>query len=451
MSSGPRTPEAAYKFVSIPEAQQTVLHEALVLPSTLVDLQSATGRVLAADVTAREPLPPFPSSIKDGYAVRSSDAAGDYEVAFEALAGLPPGVLEPGFVAYISTGGPVPSGADAVVQIENTEPLPLAPSGKRRVKIKQAARGPGQDVRAVGSDIQEGQVVLKKGTRLNAAEIGLLATVGASRVQVHVAPHVGILSTGDELVEPATESLASGKIRDANRSMLLAAAQQAGARVTDFGIAADTEEAVEAAFAVINAAHVDVLLTTGGVSMGDKDFIKPILERQGKVHFGKVRMKPGKPLTFATHSLQSGTSQAAPHRMLSFGLPGNPVSAIVTFNLTVLPALRKMAGWQDPDLRRVYVRTTTPLPLDSVRPEYHRATVHWQTTGTGDGHLVAESTGGQISSRLLSMLSANALLELPQAEGTLPAGSVVSALLIGDLQSMPVPQGTAKLTSFEGI
>lgn len=446
MASGPRTPEAGYGWVSIPEAQEKILAETTALEPEQIQLAKSAGSTLAIDVVAGEPLPPFPASIKDGYAVRSTYVAGAYEVAFEALAGRPQEVLEEGSVAYISTGGPVPLEADAVVQIEDTEQLSSAPSGRRRVKILKAAAGPGHDVRAVGSDIEKGQVVLSKGTLLGPAEIGILATVGAADVQVHRVPHVGVLSTGDELVEPDAQDLAPGKIRDANRSMLIAAAQAAGARVTDFGIAADNEEAVEAAFAKINAQRVDVLLTTGGVSMGDKDFIKPILERQGKVHFGKVRMKPGKPLTFATMEVPADSTHSKPHRILSFGLPGNPVSAIVTFTLTVLPCLRKLAGWLEPELRRMHVRTTAPLKLDPVRPEYHRATVHW---GSDAGELVAESTGGQLSSRLLSMRSANALLELPRAEGRLPAGTRVSALLIGDLQAMPGQPTAPKLESFD--
>ncbi|KAK9807616.1 hypothetical protein WJX72_004182 [[Myrmecia] bisecta] len=388
---------------------------------------------------------------QDGYAVVSSDGVGKFEVAFEALAGSAPGKLQPGTVAYIGTGGALPEGADAVVQIENTDTLPPGPDGKKRVRINKAARGPGDDVRAVGSDIRAGAVVLQAGGLVGAAEVGLLATVGATSVQVHQTPHMAVLSTGDEVVEPTTKTLGPGQIRDANRAMLLAAARGTGAQVTDLGIARDTVGQLEACLERAIQAKVDVLITTGGVSMGARDFVKLLLERHATVHFGKVKMKPGKPLTFAI--LDTPGSAGRPSRcMLVFGLPGNPVSSMVTFNLTVLPAIQRLAGWKEPGLRRVHARTSAAIRLDPERPEYHRVTLHWARPagapeGQVGGELVAVGTGGQISSRLLSMRSANALLELPAVEKTLPAGSVVSALLISDLSGMPVPETPASTIS----
>ncbi|KAK9840649.1 hypothetical protein WJX81_006905 [Elliptochloris bilobata] len=448
-AGGRRVWEAAVRALAAQLETQGEQHLAalhLLSVADTVGLSSAAGCILAQDILAQEPLPPFPASIKDGYAVRSHDGPGEYSVEVGALAGTAPGRLSPGYVAYIGTGGPLPEGADAVVQIEHTEQLPPEPSGRQRVRIVKAAKGPGDDVRAVGSDIKAGEVVLQRGDRLGAAEIGLLATVGAAKLQVGGRPRVGVLSTGNELVEPGVQQLAPGQIRDANRAMLAAAAQAAGALVVDLGIAGDEAGQVEAKFEETINSGVDVLLTTGGVSMGDKDFIKPLLERRGTVHFGKVRMKPGKPLTFATLEIPAAGGSTRP--LLVFGLPGNPVSSIVTFTLVVLPALRKLAGWLDPSLRRVHARLAAPLKLDPERPEYHRATLHWERRlgmeeGAVGGELVAESTGGQISSRLLSMRSANALLELPQASGTLPAGTMVSALLIADLGMMPVAESVA--------
>ncbi|EIE21770.1 molybdopterin biosynthesis protein [Coccomyxa subellipsoidea C-169] len=426
-----------YRMVSIAEAQKTVLNAIEPLPSISLGLSDAVGHILGEDVIAREPLPPFPASIKDGYAVVSADGPGDYDVAFEALAGTAAGQLKAGSVAYITTGAPLPDGADAVVQVENTEKLPAGPDGQQRVRIVKPAKGPGDDVRALGSDIAAGEVVLAKDSLVGAAEIGLLATVGAATVQVRRKARVAVLSTGDELVEPDQETLGPGQIRDANRFMLAAAARSAGCDVTDLGIARDDPAEVEAKFGEAIAQGVDVLLTSGGVSVGDRDFIKPILERQGTVHFGKVCMKPGKPLTFATLDGAAGSSGRG---LVVFGLPGNPVSSIVTFNLVVLPALRAMAGWAEPRLRRVHARTQSAIKLDPERPEYHRASLSWHRTGESAGELAAASTGGQISSRLLSMRSANALLELPAVQGVLPAGSLVSALLIDDLSAMPVPE-----------
>ena len=206
---------------------------------------------------------------------------------------------------------------------------------------------------------------------------------------------------------------------------LYAAVMAAGGVPLDLGIAGDTPAALQAKLEQgLHAA--DVLLTSGGVSMGELDLIKPLLERAGQVHFGRIRMKPGKPLTFATVTVND-------QKKLVFGLPGNPVSSLVTYYLFVVPALRQLAGWPVPHLCRLQAQLAQPLPLDVYRPEYHRATLIWDSTlNEGRGGYLAVSTGSQASSRLLSMRTANALLELPQAEGTLPAGAVVSALWIGD-------------------
>ncbi len=319
-------------------------------------------------------------------------------------------------------------------------------------------------------------------------------------------------------MEPSASALGPGQIRDCNRAMLLAAAAAAGARVVDLGIARDAEGDLEGVFQRALEGGVDVIITSGalcvsgwgsgadegetarstptkfhthnptrnpqppprttrpgGVSMGDRDLIKPLLARDGEVHFGRVCMKPGKPLTFATLAAPPAKAPAAevdgeegeegPRRVLVFGLPGNPVSSFVCFNLVVLPALRKMAGWADPALRRVRVRLTGALRLDPERPEYHRATICYgpcealrgaeEAGGAGAGAEAAApccwyavSTGNQISSRLLSARSANALLELPRAEGVLAKGTEVSALLIDDLGRMPALEEVAATTGF---
>lgn len=265
--------------------------------------------------------------------------------------------------------------------------------------------------------MQAGERILPAGQRIGAAEIGILAGSGAVRVRVHRRPLVAVLSTGDEVREPAARSLSPGQVRDANRAMLAAAVSEAGARVLDLGIAPDEEEATRAAFARAKDEGADALLVTGGVSMGQRDYVKPLLEQAGTVHFGKVLMKPGKPLTFA----DVGRPGGAP--MFVFGLPGNPVSGLVTFNLVVRPALRHMQGWADPSLRRVHARLDCDIKQDPVRPEYHRAVGAWRR-GEHGWELVASSTGGQISSRLLSMRSANLLLEIPKVgpQGERPRG-----------------------------
>ncbi|MBX3011731.1 MAG: hypothetical protein KF832_09485 [Caldilineaceae bacterium] len=411
-----------YPMLAVDDALAIVLQQTQPLAAHQTPLAELLGLVLAASVTAPEPLPPFPASIKDGYAVIAADGPGEYPVIGEVTAGrVADFTLPAGSVAYITTGAPIPPGADAVVMVEETTPV-AGPNGQRRVHIRQQVRA-GADIRVVGSDIGQGEMVLTAGVQLGAAEIGLLATVGAAEVPVRPRPRVAILSTGDELVEP-NEAIGPGQIRDSNRAMLYAAVLAAGGTPVDLGIAGDSEAALRDKID-LGLRTADVLLTSGGVSMGDLDLIKPLLERAGTVHFGRIRMKPGKPLTFAT--VAQGDRQK-----LVFGLPGNPVSSLVTYYLFVAPALHKLAGWSNPHLPRVQAHLAQPLPLDAYRPEYHRATLTWEPTlNDGRGGYLAVSTGSQSSSRLLSMRTANALLELPQAKGVLPAGTVVSALWIG--------------------
>ncbi len=414
--------ESGYPMLPVADALAIVLGQAQPLAAQLLPLADAAGLVLADTVRAPEPLPPFPASTKDGYAVIAAAGPGDYTVIGDATAGrVADFTVEAGMVAYITTGAPVPTGADAVVMVEETAALPTE-HGVRRVRINQQVRA-GADIRPIGSDIQQGETVLDAGAHLGAAEIGLLATVGAAQVPVHPRPRVAILSSGDELVEPG-QAIGPGQIRDSNRFMLHGAVLAAGGTPLDLGIASDSAAEIEEK--VERGLHeADVLLTSGGVSMGELDLIKPLLERRGQVHIGRVRMKPGKPLTFATVVIDG-------RQKLVFGLPGNPVSSLVTYYLFVVPALHQLAGWPDPHLPRIQAHLAQPLPLDAYRPEYHRATLIWERSlNEGRGGYLATSTGSQSSSRLLSMRTANALLELPQAEGTLPVGAVVSALLIG--------------------
>ncbi len=409
-------PESSYPMLSVDDALAAVLAQAEPLPVLYTDLGGALGRILAEDVHAGEPLPPFAASVKDGYAVVAADGPGRYPVIGEVTAGRVADFgVEPGSVAYITTGAPMPAGADAVVMVEETRS-----DGAGYVQIQKGARV-GDDVRPVGSDVSAGQTVLTAGDRLGASEIGLLATVGITRVPVYPKPRVAVLSTGDELVDP-DQTPGPGQIRDSNRAMLLAAIAANGGEAVDLGIGGDSQGELER-HVQRGLQEADVLLTSGGVSMGDLDLIKPLLEHAGTVHFGRVRMKPGKPVTFATVDVDG-------KRKLVFGLPGNPVSSLVTFYLFGVPALRRLAGWPDPRLRRVQARLAQPLPLDSQRAEYHRATLHWDESTHS---FIATSTGSQASSRLLSMRTANALLELPEREGRLAAGDLVSALLIGEL------------------
>ncbi|XP_062015253.1 molybdopterin biosynthesis protein CNX1-like isoform X2 [Rosa rugosa] len=420
-------------------ALEIVLRVIQRLPPVTVPLHDALEKVLAEDIRAGDPLPPFSASIKDGYAVVASDGPGEYPVVAEARAGSDGiGVtLTPGTVAYVTTGGPIPDGADAVVQVEDTEQVHVHSHESKRVRILvQTSKG--VDIRPVGCDIEKDDVVLISGQRIGAAEIGILATVGRTMVKVYPTPKIGVLSTGDELVEPTTGCLSRGQIRDSNRAMIMAASLQHHCEVSDFGITRDDEEGLEKIIDTVISAGIDILLTSGGVSMGDKDFVKPLLHKRGTVHFSKVWMKPGKPLTFAEINSEPADKMRM-RKLFAFGLPGNPVSCLVCFHLFVVPTIRFLAGWADPLPFRVQACLLQPVKTDPVRPEFHSAIVRWELNkGLGNPGFVAESTGHQRSSKILSMKSANALLELPATGSVIPVGTSVSAIIISDISTVAI-------------
>ena len=398
-----------YAMVSVGEAHAAILARADPLAVEVVDVTTAEGRTLAEAIRSPESVPAGPRSAVDGYAVRAEDVGDRALLPDEVVAGPEQAIeLRSGEAVRIMTGGPIPAGADAVVMVEDTEEV------AGRVVIRRAPSR-GGNVHRAGQDIGGGEVLLAAGTVLGPAEIGLLTTVGRVRVPVHRRPRVALLATGDELVEP-WETPPPGCIRDSNRYALLAAVREAGAEPIWSGVARDDEDTL--ASRVREAlAGADVLITSGGVSMGTRDLIKPLLEQLGTVHFGRVNFKPGKPLTFATIG-----------GALAFGLPGYPVSSLVTFEVFVRPALLKMQGRLRVFRPRVEVEVEHDLQPDPVRPEYQRAAVRWH-----DGRLVARTTGAQGSSRLLSMVGANALLEIAPADRSLPAGQRVPALLTGEL------------------
>jgi molybdenum cofactor synthesis domain-containing protein len=281
--------------------------------------------------------------------------------------------------------------------------------------IHQTDIEPGTDIRPPGQDIQQGQRVLKWGTRLGPAEIGLLATVGQTTVKVHRKPKVAVMSTGDELVEP-DQMPGPGQIRDSNRYTLAAAVAEAGGIPLVIGLGRDVEATLEELM-LQGLEQADALLTSGGVSMGDKDLVKPILERLGMVHFGRVYTKPGKPVTFATVNGQP-----------AFAMPGFPVSSLVSFEIFVRPALRKMQGYSQVFRPERQVILEHDVYHSEDRTEFQRAVVTLR-----EGQWYATTTGFQGSGRLLSMVGANALLRLPYGEGNFTRGDVVTALVIGEI------------------
>jgi gephyrin len=371
----------------------------------------------------------------DGYAVCGDLQPGEYTVQDIRLhAGVNAAQYPlPGsdYVAYITTGSMVPEGANAVVKIEDTTAVDIAnDSQMKEKKVRIDVVVPvGSNIRQIGSDIQAGEVILQKGSVIAPAEIGLLATVGVMSVPCYRKPVVGVMSTGSELVNP-WETPTGSQIRDSNRATLLAAFQQdlGNAHCIDLGIVKDSARDLEAAL-LSAAERCDVVVTSGGVSMGDADLVKPMLEKLGSVHFGRLNMKPGKPTTFAT--LKSKRADGQDKTVLFFGLPGNPVSCLVTKTLFIDPAVRRLQGMDSLSAMhpQVTVQLEAPLAMDPERPEYHRAIL--DDAGSRGGPVVARSTGNQRSSRLMSMKSANALLCLPQGSGTLPAGSHVPAIITG--------------------
>lgn len=390
------------------EARSTVLEQARPLAVEHVSLIAAMGRAVAETIVSPEDHPPFAASTMDGYAVIAEDRSPWREVVGEQMAG---NVIEAevtdGTAIRIMTGAPIPRGANAVIRVENTE---MADSD---VVIHQDLVAVGENIRPVGSDIKAGTRVLEAGTILGPAELGLLASLGVALVPVRRKPRVSILSTGDELVEPG-QPLGPGQIRDSNRYSLMAALSRLDVEVVWQGIAPDERDALTVILQE-RIADSDVVITSGGVSMGELDLVKVLLGELATVHFRRVFLKPGKPLNFAT----SG-------KTLIFGLPGNPVSALVSFELFIRPALAKMTGRPDGDAPRVPVTLLHDTP-PTDRIEFQRAKVSVDATG----RLVAQTTGGQQSSRLASFTGANALLVIPPRGDVYRAGETVDALLLG--------------------
>uniref|UniRef100_A0A3P8ZPU8 Gephyrin n=1 Tax=Esox lucius TaxID=8010 RepID=A0A3P8ZPU8_ESOLU len=406
-----------FPLTSMDKAFITVLEMTAILGTEIINYRDGMGRVLAQDIYAKDNLPPFPASVKDGYAVRAADGPGDRFIIGESQAGeQPTHTVMPGQVMRVTTGAPIPCGADAVVQVEDTELLRESEDGTEELEVRILVQArPGQDIRPIGHDIKRGECVLSKGTHMGPSEIGLLATVGVTEVEVQKFPVVAVMSTGNELLNPE-DDLHPGKIRDSNRSTLLATIQEHGYPTINLGIVGDNPDDL------LNAlnegiSRADVIITSGGVSMGEKDYLKQVLDvdLHAQIHFGRVVCKVKRKRESDTHF------QAR-----------NPVSAVVTCNLFVIPALRKMQGILDPRPTIIKARLSCDVKLDP-RPEYHRCILTWHHQ---EPLPWAQSTGNQVSSRLMSMRSANGLLMLPpktEQYVELHKGEVVDVMVIGRL------------------
>jgi len=409
------------EYLSVSAALKIVLESVQVLPAEPVFLMDALNRILSEPVVAQHDLPPFANSAMDGFAIRSEDvdkASQDNPTRLKVVADIAAGqspetVLEIGSAARITTGAPIPPGADAVIPVEDTDeqwrdrsrPLPASIQIYREVN-------PGAYVRLPGEDIKAGTQVLTPGSVLRPQELGLIASLGYQKVSVIRQPKIGILATGNELVDVG-QSLGPGQIRNSNSYTQAAQVLVCNAKPVILGVANDSEGSVRERLRSGIDRGVDLIISSAGVSVGAYDVVKSVLEADGDVLFWRVRMRPGKPLTF-------GFYQGAPY----LGLPGNPVSAMVSFDRFARPAILKMSGYRQLERRGVTVVIEDEIHSDG-RESYLRAVVTKE-----NGVYRASIFGGQGSHMLSSLVGANALVKVPEKIEYVRAGSRLEAIMI---------------------
>ena len=407
-------------MIAIHEAQKTVLDACGVLVPIATPCEQMSGRVLAQDVVAPENVPPFANSAVDGYAVRTADTQAvptELVVVDTVAAGAEPKIaVGAGQAIRIMTGAPMPQGADAVVMVEDTQRV-----GDDRVSIGKAAKLY-DAIRDAGSDVNKGDTVFVVGTVLNAAGAGVLASVNARTVKAYPRARVALLSTGDELVTDGSP-LKIGQIRESNLTMLDAMIAASGCEVLNLGIIKDDEALLERVLLDV-IERCDAIVTSGGVSMGDFDVVKAVLSRIAKMQWMQLAIKPAKPFAFG--QLQASDGRVVP----IFGLPGNPVSSMISYELLARPALRKMMGYTH-DLLRPTVKAVLDAPIKRKQD----GKVHYVRVFGGfqaDGRLHVRDTGPQGSHQLASTALANGLAYVPDSTG-IEAGAEVDVYVIGDL------------------
>ena len=405
-------------MIDIAEARSYVFARCTAAASVDVPCRAATGLVLAAPVVAAEDVPPFANSAVDGYAVIAASVASapvELPVVGEVAAGAHTDrVLQQGEAIRIMTGAPVPAGADAIVMVEDTERV----DGGSRVLIRRSVEA-GVAVRGVGDDVRAGTALYPAGTFVTPAVAGVLASVNAAVVSVVPRVRVAVLSTGDELIDDGSP-LQPGQIRESNRTMLMGAVRDAGCEAIDLGIVRDDEAALEAVLREA-ADRYDAVVTSGGVSMGDYDVVKAVLSRIADMRWMQMAIKPAKPFAFGM--LAGSTGRQIP----IFGLPGNPVSSLVSFELLARPALRRMMG---------HVAIDRPLVASIAddglgrRPDGKTHYVRVVAAYGDDGRVHVRSVGVQGSHQLAATSLANAIAVVPDGDG-IPAGGTVAAMLLG--------------------
>jgi molybdopterin molybdotransferase len=408
-------------LLSIEQAQKRILSQIQPVTTETISLAECANRVLARDVSAADDLPFFDNSSMDGFAVRSADtsnAAPASHVTLRVVADIPAGshptvTLGPGEAARIMTGAQMPQGADAVIPVEDTDfhNRSAGTSAPEFVTISKPAYH-GENVRPKGMDARAGNILLRKGQRINPQSAGVLAMLGIANVEVHKKPRVALLSSGDELLE-VNAPLESGKIRDSNSYMLAALIESAHVETLRLGIAKDTRASVQNLLDNAVEQNADLIITSAGVSVGAFDFVKEVVESNGSLNFWRVNMRPGKPLAFGDYK-----------KIPLIGLPGNPVSAFVGFEVFVRDALGRLGGLTNGSRRTVRVRCAEEITSDG-RESYLRAILHEE-----NGVFAAKLTGHQGSGNLLSLVQANALLIIPAGVKCVPAGQEVNAWLL---------------------
>ena len=404
------------KMKPLAAARREVLSAMRRLSAIDVPLDQAQGLVLASDVIAPHPVPTFANSAMDGYAVRVADVA-DPPVVLEISEDVPAGrvasgPVRPGAVIKIMTGAPIPVGAEAVVKVEDTEPIP---GGRVRIMSSVAM---GTAVRPAGGDLTEGQLVMPAGVRLGPVHLGVLATIGVSAPKVRRRARVAVLSTGDELFPADSPSLPPGGIRDSNRPLLKGLLSEVGVEIIDMGIIPDQEDQLRSALMEASS-EADVTVTSGGVSMGEYDLVKQVLSTLGDVELWKVAMQPAKPFAF-------GHIAGTP----LFGLPGNPVSALVAFEQFVRPSLLKMMG------ARALYRPRVPAVAGHLLRTNPQKTVFVRVVvGMENGRLVARSSGGQASNVLSAAAAADGMAVVPRGVDVIAEGESVAVELLRSPES----------------
>ena len=388
------------------EARSEVLSSVSLLGVEQVPIWQGRGRVLATDVVAPENVPPFANSAMDGFAVRAADVSAAGSV-LELIGDLPAGSssdigLEPGQAIKIMTGAPMPPGADTVAKVEDTS------TEGSKVTISTAVE-PGTSVRPAGGDVSEGQLVFTAGTRLTAMHVGVLATIGVGHPEVFRRPRVAFMSTGDELTPPEAPALEPGAIRDSNRPMLLSLLEDAGVEPVDLGIIPDDPDVLREA--LTRAAHADVVVSTGGVSMGDYDVTKMVLQGDAHVDFWQVAIQPAKPFAFG----HIGDA-------LFFGLPGNPVSVLVSFEQFARPALLKMQGARAVLRPQLVAAAGETLDTDPGKTVFVRVLVK----GLEQGSPTVVKSGGQASNVLSAAAAADGFALVPRGTAVIEQGEAVT-------------------------